>query len=272
MRLITYEGSWSLKLVEYEENDLPQYAVLSHTWGADGEEVTFKDFTEGDIEGKAGYRKLVFCSKQAARDGIQHFWIDTCCIDKSSSAELNEAINSMFHWYRRASKCYVYLCDVPRPEHSTCISQSLAGWEAAFRRSRWFTRGWTLQELIAPELVEFFAQDGSYLGSKITLEQPIHEITGIGSEVLRGGPLADVEVEERLSWARHRETKRPEDKAYSLCGMFNIRMSLFYGEGRDEAFNRLRRKIGKSLKRMTNAIPIFICDTDHAVSSSSRIA
>ena len=217
MRLITDQGHGNFGLVEYDDNNIPRYAILSHTWGADSEEVTFKDFREGtSMMDKAGYRKIEFCRKQAARDSLQHFWVDTCCIDKSSSAELSEAINSMFRWYQNASKCYVYLSDVSTSGHGTNISLSPTAWEVAFWKSRWFSRGWTLQELIAPVSVEFFSREGSSLGSKRSLEQQIHEITGITIEVLRGAPLTDFEVEERLSWAKYRETKRPEDKAYCL--------------------------------------------------------
>lgn len=133
----------------------------------------------------------------------------------------------------------------------------MAGWRVAFRNSRWFTRGWTLQELLAPRTVEFFSQEGDYLGSKTSLEQQVHEITGILLNALRGRPLALFEVEERLSWARQRETSRSEDKAYSLCGLFDIRMSLFYGEGRDAAFARLRRKVEKSLSGMKSRSPLL---------------
>lgn len=232
--------------MEYDDYSIPRYAILSHTWGADSEEVSFKDFMEGSEKNKAGYRKIEFCRKQAVEDGLQYFWIDTCCIDKSSSAELSEAINSMFPWYQNASKCYVYLSDVLTSGHATGIPLSPTAWERAFRQSRWFSRGWTLQELIAPASVEFFSREGDSLGTKRSLEHQIHEITGIAVEVLRGAPLAEFEVEERLSWAKYRETKRPEDMAYSLLGIFNLRMSLFYGEGRDEAFVRLKRKINKS--------------------------
>jgi hypothetical protein len=173
--------------------------------------------------------------------------VDTCCIDKSSSAELSEAINSMFRWYQNADKCYVYLADVSTSGDGTNLQLSPTTWEAAFRGSRWFTRGWTLQELIAPVSVEFFSREGERLGSKKSLEEKIREITGIAIEALRGAPLAEFTIEQRLAWAKHRETKRQEDKAYSLLGVFNIDMSLRYGEGGDKAIERLRKKIGKSL-------------------------
>jgi hypothetical protein len=240
MRLLKDVGHGILSLVEKHESDNPRYAILSHTWGA--EEVTFKDLVEGTGKNKAGYEKIEFCRKKAASDGLIYFWVDTCCIDKLSSAELSEAINSIFRWYRNADKCYVYLPDVSTAGGGT-------KWEAAFRGSRWFTRGWTLQELIAPASVEFFSREGDLLGSKVLLEEAIHDVTGIVIEALRGGSLKDFTVEERLTWAKHRETTRQEDKAYSLLGIFNINMSPRYGEGGDKALERLRGKIEKFLNR-----------------------
>ena len=236
MRLLKDVGHGILSLVEKHESDNPRYAILSHTWGA--EEVTFRDLREGTGKSKAGYEKIEFCRKQAGSDGLIYFWVDTCCIDQSSSAELSEAINSMFRWYRNADKCYVYLPDVSTAREGT-------NWEAAFRGSRWFTRGWTLQELIAPASVEFFSREGDRLGSKVLLQEDIHNITGIAVEALRGGCLKDFTIKERLTWAKHRETTRQEDKAYSLLGIFNINMSPRYGEGGDKALERLRRKIEK---------------------------
>jgi Heterokaryon incompatibility protein (HET) len=242
MRLIKDDGHGSLRLVEQDKNNLPRYAILSHTWGADSEEVTFKDLVEGAGKNKAGYGKLEFCRKQAASDDLQHFWVDTCCIDKTSSAELTEAINSMFHWYHNAAKCYVYLSDVATDDrnHNSISSQS---WEATFRNSRWFTRGWTLQELIAPPLVEFFSSDGDKLGDKRSLERQIHEITGVAVEALKGSALSDFSIAERMSWAEKRETKRDEDKAYSLLGIFDVYIPLIYGEGMENALRRLRDEI-----------------------------
>ena len=247
MYLIEDNGHGDLSLVEKHDNNI-RYAILSHTWGADGEEVTFKDIMEGSGKNKAGYKKIEFCRNQAAKDGLQFFWVDTCCIDKSSSAELSEAINSMFHWYKNADKCYVYLSDVSTSGPATDIRSSLTPWKTAFQRSRWFSRGWTLQELIAPASVKFFSSEGVRLGSKRSLKQDIHEITGIPIEALCGRPLMEFEIEERFSWARYRETKRPEDKAYSLFGIFNVHMPLLYGEGREKAFVRLREEIDKSSK------------------------
>jgi hypothetical protein len=114
-------------------------------------------------------------------------------------------------------------------------------WKPAFRKSRWFTRGWTLQELFAPEFVEFFSRGGELLGDKKTLEQQIHEITGIPIKALRGTLLSNFSVNERISWAETRETKRKEDKVYSLSGIFDVSLPVLYGEGEDMAFRRLKQ-------------------------------
>jgi tetratricopeptide (TPR) repeat protein len=222
---------------------LPPFAILSHTWGAEGEEVTFKDLTEGTGKLKPGYSKLRFCARQADQDGLKYFWIDTCCIDKSSSAELSEAINSMFRWYYEATRCYVYLADVPNPKDPKSTAES------AFPDSRWFTRGWTLQELIAPSSVQFFSREGELLGNKKSREQQLHQITGIAIEALQGIPLAQFDTAERLSWAAKRETTVEEDAAYCLLGIFDIQMPLIYGEGQQKALDRLQRKIRKSLNQ-----------------------
>ena len=176
---------------------------------------------------------------------MQYFWIDTCCIDKSNSSELQEAINSMFRWYHNAAKCYVYLADVSRPTLDADVGLS---WESSFRKSRWFTRGWTLQELVAPMLVEFFSKEGEQLGSKRSLERHVNEATRIPIKALRGSPLYDFSVPERMSWVEDRDTTRKEDKAYSLLGIFDVHMPLIYGEGREKAFKRLRGEIGRASK------------------------
>ena len=246
MRLLEDRGDYNLSLVESSDGHIPPYAILSHTWGADSDEVSFKDIMEGTATNKAGYKKIEFCRGQAARHGLQYFWVDTCCIDKSSSAELTEAINSMFKWYRDAAKCYVYLTDVSKIEHNQS-SLSVQSWEVAFRTSRWFTRGWTLQELIAPRSVEFFSLEGNRLGDKKSLEQQVHEVTGVAIRALQGETLHDFSVAERMSWAEKRETKRGEDMAYSLLGVFEVHLPLIYGEGKDNALRRLRKEIDPRL-------------------------
>jgi hypothetical protein len=245
MRLLQYDNRDGVILTEFVENDIPKYAILSHRWGQ--EEVTYKDIIDGTGEMKAGYGKLRFCGEQAKRDCLQHFWVDTCCIDKSDSTELAEAINSMFSWYRNASKCYVYLPDVERSK-SGLDTGSGGPWKSTFRKSQWFNRGWTLQELIAPTSVEFFSREGERLGNKVSLEQDICEITGIPIKALRGGPLSDFSIAERMSWAASRETYRQEDKAYALLGIFDIKMPLIYSEGKERAMRRLREEIEKNVK------------------------
>jgi hypothetical protein len=218
------------------------YAILSHSWGKDSEEVSFADLQSGSGDTKLGYKKLRFCGEQAANDGLQYFWVDRCCIDKSSSAELARAITSMFRWYGGAERCYVYLADVPtRASDNKC--ESSRPWEPAFRSSRWFRRGWTLQELLAPRSVEFFDQYGTRLGDKESLEQLLHEVTKIPLRALRNAPLDEFGVEERMSWAKDRKTKHGEDQVYCLLGLFSVSMVPNYGEGMDRAFVRLQKEI-----------------------------
>jgi hypothetical protein len=258
MRLLEHNTDGKFSLIEdFIGNKTPEYAILSHTWGE--EEVTFRDLIDDTGKSKAGYEKIRFCAQQAANDRLQYFWVDTCCIDKSSSAELQESINSMFHWYQNAAKCYVYLSDVSTKKRKASDRLSEDTWESAFRSSRWFTRGWTLQELLAPgsDSVEFFSREGRRLGDKRTLEQQIHEITGIPITALRGTSPSQFDVDDRLLWAKNRQTTREEDKAYSLFGIFDIQMPLLYGEGEDKAFRRLREEINKPFKGK-HIIPVEI--------------
>ncbi|KAH8674864.1 vegetative incompatibility protein HET-E-1 [Tricladium varicosporioides] len=203
---------------------------------------------EGNGASKTSFDKIRFCGEQARYDRLQYFWVDTYYIDKSSSAELTEAINSIFRWYQNTVKCYVYLSDISTKKRKASDSFTEYTWEPAFRSSKWFTRGWTLQELIAPTFVEFFSKDQELLGDKRRLEQQIHEITGIAISALRGIPLSQFNIEDRLSWAKDRRTTREEDKAYSLFGIFDIQIPLLYGEGGDKALKRLREEINKPLK------------------------
>ena len=258
MRLLERKSDGEFGLTEFFEDNIPPYAILSHTWGANGEEVTFKDLMDQTGKSKAGYNKIGFCGKQAANDGLNYFWVDTCCIDKSSSAELSEAINSMFRWYRNAVKCYVYLSDVSTLRHEENDDLPQSTWELDVQKSRWFTRGWTLQELIAPTTVEFFSLECIRLGDKRSMEQLIHKITSIPIRALRGNPLSDFSFEERLSWAIERKTTREEDKAYSLLGIVDIHLPLIYGEGKKKAFIRLQQEIDKFSKGKSS-IPFPEC-------------
>jgi hypothetical protein len=243
MRLLTISGHDELSLVEHVGNEIEPYAILSHTWGEDKDEISFKDFVDGTYRTKEGFRKLEFCQKRTTLDNLKYFWVDTCCIDKSSSAELTEAINSMYRWYQRAARCYVYLSDVAVGGSNGTEAQSLRHWRHDFRKSRWFRRGWTLQELIAPKFVDFFDSNGVRLGDKISLIQEIHEATRLPFEALRGQVPEAFSVDVRLSWVEGRETKREEDAAYSLLGIFDIYMPLIYGEGRQRAFRRLMKEL-----------------------------
>jgi hypothetical protein len=242
MRLLERLSSGDFNLVTFNDETSPPYAILSHTW-TEGQEVTYNELVAGTGKDKTGYDKLCFCSGRAAADGLQYFWVDTCCIDKSTSHELSTAINSMFRWYQRACKCYVYLSDVVVPEEVADAEAFPTAWSEAFRRSRWFTRGWTLQELLAPPCVEFFSKNGKRLGSRISLEQEIHDITKIATGALRGQSLAKFSVEERMSWATQRITTLKEDKVYCLLGIFGVFLSLIYGEGEAYATVRLREEI-----------------------------
>jgi hypothetical protein len=244
MRLLYYNNHGEFSLTQFFD-DIPRYAILSHTWGP--EEVTYKDMMEGNRASKTGFDKIRFCGEQARCDRLQYFWVDICCIDKSSSAELTEAINSMFRWYQNAVKCYVYLSDVSTKKRKASNSSTEYAWEPVFRSSRWFTRGWTLQELIAPTSVEFFSKDLELLGDKRRLERQIHEITGIPLSALRGTPLSHFSIEDRLIWAGTRQTTREEDRAYSMLGICDIYMPLIYSEGEKNAFRRLRKELGKHI-------------------------
>jgi len=248
MRLLCLDEHGKPSLTEFLGNKIPPYAALPHTWRPDGGEVTFKDILDGVATNRPGYTKLSFCGEKAASHGLKYFWVDTYCIDKSSSAELQESINSMFYWYSNATRCYVYLSDFSIGDYELSSRSSQSFWESSFRVSRWFTRSWTLQELLAPTSVEFFSREGKRLGDKQSLERQIHEITGIPIIALRGTSLAQFSVNERFSWAQSRNATRHEDWAYSLLGIFDIAIPLLYGEGREKAIVRLKKEINETLK------------------------
>jgi Heterokaryon incompatibility protein (HET) len=236
MRLL---DSSTLKLKWFLAEHVPPYAILSHTWGDD--EVSFNHMTNASesLQETAGYRKIKDCCQQAMADGFDYVWVDTCCIDKSSSAELSEAINSMFRWYQRAEVCYAYLFDLPSgDEHRLETSM--------FAQSRWWTRGWTLQELLAPTSVVFFDQEWVEIGTKASLQTLISDLTAIEAHILldyydKGDTIS---VAKKMSWASKRQTTRVEDRAYCLMGIFGINMPLLYGEG-NNAFQRLQLEILK---------------------------
>ncbi|KAH7070472.1 heterokaryon incompatibility protein-domain-containing protein [Paraphoma chrysanthemicola] len=231
MRLLQFQTTGNLSLVEFLGTNVPPYAILSHTWGPSDEEVSYHDVVSGTWREKPTQCKLTFCREQAAKDGLDYFWIDTCCIDKSSSADLSEAINSMFAWYQNAAVCYAFLSDVHHDRRSIALSAS-----------KWFTRGWTLQELLAPRRVVFYSSEWKALGSKEELKAQLHSITKIPTEALEGTPLSHFSIAQRMSWAANRVTTRIEDCAYSLMGIFDVNMPLLYGE-KEKAFLRLQQHI-----------------------------
>ncbi|KAI2773946.1 HET-domain-containing protein [Daldinia loculata] len=261
MRLL---NTTSFHLEEFIGEFKPPYAILSHTWG-DGE-VLFQDVEnhqDSIWKQKRGFKKVEDTCYRAKLDGYKYIWIDTCCIDKSSSAELSESINSMFAWYESASVCYAFLEDI----------RDLAD----FPISRWLTRGWTLQELIAPHDVRFYNKYWELLGDRYTLSPQIAERTGIDMDILtlnhtvnnkpwkehvkddysRRCKSCDVEIDsvssifgnycvaQKMRWASLRQTTRAEDMAYCLLGIFDVHMALIYGEGIREAFRRLQEEILK---------------------------
>ena len=264
MRLL---NTSTLRVESVPYDNIPRYAILSHTWGSD--EVTFQQLQElnrserpgepnptHSVRQGGGFAKIRDSANLAHRSGYGFIWIDTCCIDKTSSAELSEAINGMFRYYQEAAICYAYLSDVPGASSRKAISQRTNSrtsdaidreTEAALRRSRWFTRGWTLQELIAPREVHFFAMDWTIIGRKLDYRfaRLVSEITEVDVPTLRGSStLEELSVAWKMQWASTRTTTRVEDIAYYLLGIFGINMSLLYGEGH-RAFIRLQEKILK---------------------------
>ncbi|PMD34568.1 HET-domain-containing protein, partial [Hyaloscypha variabilis F] len=239
MRLLNVE---TFELEEWW-TDIPEYAILSHTWltgrGADSSEFTYDDIIAGTKPKSQGYQKILDCCEQAKKDKIGYIWADTCCIDKRSSSELQEAINSMFALYKRSAVCYAYLSDYR--------SSSLE--EEEFRNCRWITRGWTLQELIAPRKVVFFNASWGRIGTKADeiTRNLLSKTTKISAEVLNGSEnsLKESLIAQKMSWASKRKTTRPEDIAYCLMGIFGVHISLLYGEGAENAFLRLQEEIMK---------------------------
>ncbi|VUC35038.1 unnamed protein product [Clonostachys rosea] len=249
MRLINVRN---YQLETFVGSNIPPYAILSHTWGDN--EITFEKMPlqvtpeaedtclEEDLEG--GYMKIIYVCKQALSDGLNYAWVDTCCIDKSSSAELTEAINSMFQWYHQAAVCYAYLSDIENGNRLHGMTDP-----RGIRRSKWFSRGWTLQELLAPMKLQFFVRGWRFVGAIDELQDIIAERTGIEKMYLTKdlSPLMcrHASVATRMSWAASRRTTRIEDQAYCLLGIFDVNMPLMYGEG-DKAFIRLQEEIMKS--------------------------
>ncbi|KAK0102721.1 hypothetical protein ONS95_006323 [Cadophora gregata] len=234
MRLI---NTSSLDIFEFAPKSIPPYAILSHRW--DETELSLQDLNREDRDQLPGFSKIRGCCNQAQHEGLEWAWIDSCCIDKTSSAELSEAINSMFQWYKSSRICYTYLADV-----SDGVSDIRAGGHQ-FLASQWFTRGWTLQELLAPKYLMFFDSEWNCIGARndwqakdptIKLEKLIEQATGIKN--LAGYNNASVAC--KMSWAAGRSTTREEDRA--LMGLFGVNMPPLYGEG-PRAFHRLQLEI-----------------------------
>lgn len=233
----------TLRLRRFPNSKTVRYAILSHRWGKNADEITFDDIQMEDraeLEQRKGWDKIVDTCAKARWQGLEWAWIDTCCIDRNNAAELADAITHMFEWYKDSVVCFAFLSDVkagedPSDENST------------FRKSVWFTRGWTLQELIAPSKVIFYAPANNawlHIGTKESLVNVITQITDIDSAVLEGGKLSKVSVARRMSWAANRKTKEVEDRAYSLAGIFDVTLSPAYGEGA-RSFKRLQIEIAK---------------------------
>lgn len=242
MRLLRADDEKGFSLSDVRRGEeIPKYAVLSHTWSLEEQEVTFEDIKNGTGTKKEGYAKLRFCCQQAKQDGLEYFWVDTCCINKSDSTELNEAIKSMFRWYSRAEKCYAFLSDVTTRKHGR--NETDREWQSQFRASKWHRRGWTLQELLAPRKVEFWSRDHVKLGDKSSMEQVLHEITSIPYAALRGVHLSSFDPTSIKAWSFGRETLLEEDQAYCLMGLFDVSIPPIYGEGRAKAMERLHWQI-----------------------------
>jgi hypothetical protein len=248
MRLI---NTTTYQIEEFCGNDIPPYAILSHTWEQD--EVNLQDFIRASksTRRKKGYKKIMSTCKlarEAPGEGLKWAWVDTCCIDKTSSAELSEAINSMFQWYHNARVCYVWLWDLAAAKGKEEPGK-VDGAELA--KCRWFKRGWTLQELIAPRAIFFYDSEWKVRGNKGSLRGLLRDVTGIDEQVLRdSNHLANISIATRMFWASKRETSRIEDRAYSLLGILDVNMPLLYGE-RHRSFHRLQQEIIKQNTDLT---------------------
>jgi hypothetical protein len=213
MRLISTKDLDHLQLAgPFVDADTPPYAILSHTWGKPEDEVSFQDMANIlAYKHKTGFKKLRSFCKQAKRKGYEYAWADTVCIDKNSSSELSEAINSMYKWYERAQVCCVHLEDL--------FSDVTPPTQTELAKCRWFTRGWTLQELIAPADIIFFNKDWKKIGTKNDFITEIANITGVDKSTLSGLSFKRASIARRMSWVSKRKTSRPEDIAYCLLGI-----------------------------------------------------
>ncbi|KAK0672427.1 putative vegetative incompatibility protein HET-E-1 [Cercophora samala] len=253
MRLL---NTTTLKLDRFW-NDIPQYAILSHTWG--DQEVTFDDLSSPSRKSLNGWQKFKNCCKLARSQGWRYVWIDTCCINKADSDELGEAINSMFRWYEEAQICYAFLEDVP-PHY--CSDGKSRPRNSELVKSRWFKRGWTQQELLAPPFLAFLDSAWNIIGSRETLALAVRYATTIQQKEIQD--FRSCSTATKLSWAARRETTRIEDRAYSLMGLLGVHMPLLYGEGKN-AFVRLQQE----LIRLFNDETVLLWTTKRAIMSSN---
>ncbi|OJT06668.1 Vegetative incompatibility protein HET-E-1, partial [Trametes pubescens] len=243
MRLL---NTGTLRIVHFPNPDTrPPYAILSHVW--QGDEASYQDIhalrAHPDPLSAGPEKVRRFCAFARA-EGFEWAWLDACCIDKTSSSELSEALNSMFRWYRDAVVCYAFLHDVPDRSNATSPTVDDDDLEQNFVESVYFTRGWTLQELLAPRLLFFVSSEWTVIGTKHSWASAIQRVTGIDLEVLTlHRPLHKVSLARQMSWAARRRTTRPEDRAYSLMGIFGVNMATLYGEGAEKAFYRLQEEI-----------------------------
>ncbi|MCJ1399129.1 hypothetical protein MMC11_002331 [Xylographa trunciseda] len=228
----------SFQFKEFFDSQVPKYAILSHRW--DDAEVSFQEFEQALRKQSAALDKVLQCCRLARFRGLDWAWVDTCCIDKTSSAELSEAINSIYRWYENSEVCYAYLSDVLwKPTADPDVSSS----RMSFGNSVWFKRGWTLQELLAPSDLVFFDHQWEFIGTKSTMSALISAATRINISFLSSSNASQrATVATKMSWASTRETTRVEDMAYCLIGIFDVNMPLLYGEGR-KAFYRLQLEI-----------------------------
>jgi hypothetical protein len=261
MRLLKILPGGGYGFETFDDDEPPPYAILSHRWGA--EEVLYENILDGTAKTMLGYVKLEFCGERAEVDSILYFWSDTCCINKADAGETQRSINSMYKWYQRAAKCYVYLSDVSAPDKDAEARQST--WLEDFRKSTWFTRGWTLQELLAPDIVEFFSIERNWLGDRVSLIDEICEITELPVKLLRGHDPADWSLDERLNWTAKRTTTVKEDIIYCLLGLCGVFLSIIQGEGADYAEERLRdeferRQRGRGVRNLHDLPGMFVND------------
>ncbi|KAK3671709.1 hypothetical protein LTR78_008442 [Recurvomyces mirabilis] len=260
---------------DFLEPEKVTYAILSHRWYAEGKDVLFDDIAnqhQPSLASRQGWKKLNYASTQAAKDGIEYFWIDTCCIDRRNSAELSEAIDSVYYWYSSATYCYVYLWDIG-PTCPELAGRSMSTIQPdhhleLFLDSDWFTRGWTLQEMIAPPEVRFYGEAWNLIGTAEQAAVAIAAKTRVAVEALKGSVnLHRYSIAQRMSWAASRTTTRVEDREYSLLGLLGISMPILYGE-RHNAFIRLQEDIINNVDKSPGRL---LADSQADFASSSNV-